>query len=873
VWAWWGDGPARLTAATVVSATGALLLLAAAATFLAVSWDTLGLTARVAAVGAGTAGAIIGGARLRRTLPAVGTVVFHLGALLLPVDALGLALHLEAGRAATWIAVGATSVVALPVAAHLGRSRVLAAAAVAGVPVLTTGLGLAGVAPAPLLTAGGALLALAVVRADRRAPAGGAEEDDEAVGPRRVLGLTAPALAITAVAGPLLVAVGSGLAVAGGGRALQATASAGWVPATWVHAAIAGGAAVLALGATAALRRSVRWAGAVPVLVVLAAVTLLLPGDAPRLARLLPLPLLLLAVESIAIAVRRDRVLAGLATRAALVAEVFALLAVPGALVTAAVPFGADPVMGATALVVALGWVLATWRWSTLRPTPTDEPPPPAAGLTTTTGAFRVRSTSGALSLATVLASGAATVTAAAALNLFAPSAGLGVLLLLLGTLATAAVHGGGLLGVTTSLGAALLGVSVLIGSWEVTAASGPATAVDVSLVVVAASIVAAVLTLRIRRHAEAGEGRPATILLLPGVLVAVIVAGSVAELAVGFGPSIAVAAALLLVCGASLTAVPVGADVLRGLAVAGVLLAEPAEAAGLEAAVVVLPATVLVAAGLVTEAVRCRRSWLLIAAGGVLVRAVAGGAYAISGSRVATGVVLFVLAVVAAAAALARRELRAAGAVTAVAAGISAIVLLSLSPVALAWGTIGVGLLVVAIGLVVREAPIAHVGGILATFGVWQLLDLAGVTAVDVWLLAPALQLWLGRVPARRAGRVSSWVADVPPLALVVVTALLERLAGGGGWHAVLAGGVAVLAVVGGGIGRHGGPLVVGVVAVVGVVLVETLAVVADVPTWFWLTAGGVVLLGTGALIERSGGSPVASVRRLADVIAERFD
>src|SRR5690606_26487292 len=104
--------------------------------------------------------------------------------------------------------------------------------------------------------------------------------------------------------------------------------------------------------------------------------------------------------------------------------------------------------------------------------------------------------------------------------------------------------------------------------------------------------------------------------------------------------------------------------------------------------------------------------------------------------------------------------------------------------------------------------------------------------------------QLWLAGLPARRAGRVSSWVADVPPLLLVVVPALLERLAGGSGWHAALAGILTILAVLGGGAGRHGGPLVVGVVGLVAVVAIETLAVVAAVPTWAWLTVGGIVLV-----------------------------
>jgi hypothetical protein len=277
------DGPARNTAATVVAATGALLLLAAAVTFLAVSWDQLGLTARVAAVGSGTAAAIVGGARLRRSLPAVGAVVFHLGALLLPVDALGLALQLDASLAATWTAVGLVTLTTLPVAAHVGRSRVLAVAALTGVPILATGIGLAGGPPAPLLTAVGAVAALALVRIRHPRTSGddqGASGDDEA-GLAAVLPWAAPAIAVAAVVGPLLVAVASELAIATRGGPLLLAADAGWLPTTWSAAATSGAVAVAVVAAAAALRRSVVLAGAVPILVALAAVGLLLPGDAP----------------------------------------------------------------------------------------------------------------------------------------------------------------------------------------------------------------------------------------------------------------------------------------------------------------------------------------------------------------------------------------------------------------------------------------------------------------------------------------------------------------------------------------------------------------------------------------------------------------
>jgi hypothetical protein len=181
-------------------------------------------------------------------------------------------------------------------------------------------------------------------------------------------------------------------------------------------------------------------------------------------------------------------------------------------------------------------------------------------------------------------------------------------------------------------------------------------------------------------------------------------------------------------------------------------------------------------------------------------------------------------------------------------------------------------GATLVGVGVLRRQPVLAHLGGVVATLGLWWSMSLAEVTAIDLWLLPVAVQLWAAGVQARRRGA-SSWVADVPPLLLVVVPALAERLADGPGWHSLLAGGLAVLAVAGGGVRRLGGPLVVGTIAVVAVVLVETFALVASVPTWAWLALGGALLLGVAVMIERTGTSPVTTARRLVEVIDARFD
>jgi hypothetical protein len=183
--------------------------------------------------------------------------------------------------------------------------------------------------------------------------------------------------------------------------------------------------------------------------------------------------------------------------------------------------------------------------------------------------------------------------------------------------------------------------------------------------------------------------------------------------------------------------------------------------------------------------------------------------------------------------------------------------------PRALALLTAGVLLLVA--GLIARRLGLAHTGAAVATVGTWSLLLELDVSALDVWLLPVALQVLLAGVSARRSAPTSSWVAEAPAVALVGVPAVLERLTGGPGWHGLLAGVVGIAAVVAGGRLARRGPLVVGAVVLVAIVAVETLAVVAGLPTWAWLTLGGLVLLVAAASIERLGQSPAEAARRVA--------
>lgn len=196
---------------------------------------------------------------------------------------------------------------------------------------------------------------------------------------------------------------------------------------------------------------------------------------------------------------------------------------------------------------------------------------------------------------------------------------------------------------------------------------------------------------------------------------------------------------------------------------------------------------------------------------------------------------------------------------------------LASVQPGVLATVLVLDGVVVLAAGLFLRQSALTAVGGVLACVGTWQHLDLQGVEAVDAYALPVAVVLWL--VGTRLADpSASSWITHAPAVALAGGTALAERIDGGSGEHALLAGLVGLLAVVEGGGRRLAAPLLLGTGLLVGLTVFETTAVTAGVPTWAWLATGGTLLVGAGLAMERHELGPVETGRRLVDVVQERF-
>src|SRR5258708_9571856 len=136
-----------------VAGTGAFLLLAAAALFVAVRWAALPDAARLGVVGALPGACLLGGRALARTLPATGDVLFHLGALLIPVDVAAISVRLQLGWRGLLLAEGLAAGGALTALAAASDSVVLAWVAAVAPGAVAPGIAARTPVPPPPLLA------------------------------------------------------------------------------------------------------------------------------------------------------------------------------------------------------------------------------------------------------------------------------------------------------------------------------------------------------------------------------------------------------------------------------------------------------------------------------------------------------------------------------------------------------------------------------------------------------------------------------------------------------------------------------------------------------------------------------------------------
>ena len=147
------DTNGRRTAATWVAATGAFLLVAAAGVFVSVRWDDIPDAAKLGILLAVTGAALFGGQVVRRTTPATGEVLFHLGAFLLPIDLAAISVRTDMTWGELLVAQGVLTGLGFGALATWSGSVVLRWASTAGIVLLAAGIGAVTDVPAPLALA------------------------------------------------------------------------------------------------------------------------------------------------------------------------------------------------------------------------------------------------------------------------------------------------------------------------------------------------------------------------------------------------------------------------------------------------------------------------------------------------------------------------------------------------------------------------------------------------------------------------------------------------------------------------------------------------------------------------------------------------
>lgn len=820
----------RRAGATWVAATGAFLLVAAAAVFIAVRWDSLPEAAKLALVGALTGGFLIGGRALRRTLPATGDVLFHLGAFLLPIDVAGLCVRAQVGWRNLVLSEGLLGVVALGSLSVATSSVVLAWSAAASMVVLAVGVAAVTPLPAPLV------LAIAAAGA-------------------HLLGRRNPAIVWAAVAGlaPVLATgVGNGLAFAAG-RDLGAgtLAELGLAGGTAAAFAVASGVlSAVVLGREAHRRKDLALVALAATSLVCGAGTAWAAADPSDDVTFLTGPAIFVALQLVAMLATRDAFWRRPARAVAIVGEILAALVLPIALFWVAVAplvdegldfFSDDPALepapvGATAFaLLAAGWLLAGWRRQSPKPTLLASLRAAVADDRTVVFAFF-------FAVAAVVLGSASTTVVAATLVLAATG-----LVLTRGIFATVLAAGA----------ATWAPVAVVV--------SHPALVLPIGL--------AAAATLHLtgaRRH----TGAPAVALTAVASVITIGAASAtIDEIGATAALLIAVFAGWAMALVLDRTTAPatrLAAMVARSssLVVTAIALGqEPGEA---------LPVLIAATLLLLVDAVRLDDPRIAYAAAFAVPFTIFTATALAELRQAESGVVLAGAAVVLAGLAALTPDRWRLPVVSIAAACLGAGLPLSASdPARFAEAIILSGGLVLALGLALRHRLVAHAGAALATVGIVVHLGVDGVTATEPFVLPVALQLLVlgAQLRQRKDDPPSSWIAFGPSIALLGVAALAERLDGGEAWHALVAGGVGVVAVAAGGWKRLAAPLFLGTALVVSVTVIETLHTLAGVPTWAWLAAGGTTLLLAGIGLERSATSPTEAGRRLVDVVGERFE
>ena len=802
-----------------VGGAGVALLLAAAAVLTAVRWDDIGQSVKLGGLVAITAALLAAGQRFRGSIPMTAQAIFHLGALLIPFDMAAVAILAGRSWQETLLLTSVTSVVAWYGIERAVPSVVLRVAA--GLGMVGTAAGLAamtGIAMAPAMA-----VAAAVAVAVRKPTEAG------------VWALLAGLLPVGAF-------VPWPPRIAGAMHDLGFDDTDRWQP------LIAGVLATLVLVAVTRLaqRVEVAWSA-----ILVAVVTLLvsLGGFAEMQLTFIVLAAVFVGLELLAIATERDPLWRSVTPVLATIGELFAaattaLIFAAGVLASITTTIDAVVGYGVAASLLALGWLIADRRQL-------DNPDDWLTGLLFGSDWPLTTIMFPAAVLGAAFTFGAPwTVLAATALA----TAGW-----MIATWRTGSAYGA----------IALVALAALYG-----AQTGP----WIELIIGAGG--AGMLSFAARQRVRAQDHFAAIMSAFAAVLVWIVAAESLVRSHGTDWPLLIVlvgAWALSWALDVRTSQPPhvvhyVGRVSAAALVIASLWL-EPAVGLAMCASVVLL-------AGI--DYLRSVRSGAPVGSFALTGYAlVAGAALGLSGAPVgallnlstaSSGAALAVAGFVLVGIALVSpRVVELPLAAAALTASVLGVVLAFDAASMLAIALIAAGASLAFTAVALRDVVIGVAGYVICGLGVSLQLAVWNVTWLEPYLIFPAVAAMAIGYRFHRTGG-SSWAAYAPTIALASYVSIAERLAGGPAWHAVIAGGIGVVAVIAGGYRKLVGPLVTGSIVLAVVVGYESLGPAALVPTWAWLAAGGAILLAAGVALERSDTTPLERGQQIRSVVATQF-
>lgn len=837
-----GD-PSR-TGTMWLGVTGVAMLLAAAGVLTAVSWGDIGQTAKLGGLVAITIGMLVGGRRLQPLIPLSGRAIFHLGALLIPFDMAAVAILAERSWQQSLLLTSGAAVISWAAVFRLDPSPVMRWAALSSVPMLAAGIAAVTPIAMPLALAPAALVAAALWWTSAEARSDGSSALFDGAAPKE------PTLTALTLQAATLWAIVTGLATMGLFGSLpthlvDVLGEIGIVVSDRWQLVAAVVVATVTSGVLAAKRPDMARGWMTVSLATIAGVVATTSVDVQGAGLVIAAGLFVFA-ELVLVSVRNDPDWSEISTVFGILVEVMAGMAL---VIAAAVGlFVQSPVVVAGAILLGLGFLVADGRRVL-------DPNDWLVGLVYGSGW-----------LPATLA-----VPTAAAVAVLA--------------------GGGGQIGVPIAFLASGLWVVVSgrpYNAWVVGALTLGALWVSESgWVGVAVSLASlSLLTGAARHHQRTGRTDEAVVLAVMSIYSGVAFAEQLQEtLSSRWDP-------LVMVIG-------IAALWLPSIAISSRFVS----ATWVGRAMAVLLTPFIWGSGLWIEPGRFTELPTTTLHNGVAACATVLALSIFDWNRhrhvvfEATAALSVVLGTFSTLALLSVRPGQAALIVTGlglVAVGLMLVLKASverpLALLALFATIVGVGLAgfysehAIGAALLLAGASIAMFGvanrsnvfiaaaGLVTVSGLWIQLAVLEVTWLEAYLGAPALvAVWAGWYWHRAYGH-STWITLAPTFTIYGGLAIIDRMLGGSAWHSVIAGGVAVAGVLIGALFRFVGPLVSGTVLLAVVVTYEVVATGAQVPTWGWLAAGGVLLLGTAVAMERAETTPLEQGQRLARVLSTRF-